>query len=116
MEKLRLNMAPNVQDIYTEPKKGLKRGSKTTRKCKCKCNITVSFLVTAFPSVDSVCGKQRRGSFGTPLLFFCLFLFFRDRSSLCYSPGCPGICSVGQADLKLTEICLPLLSELGLKA
>jgi hypothetical protein len=35
----------------------------------------------------------------------------KDRVSLC-SPGCPKTHSENQADLKLTEICLPLL---GLK-
>ncbi|XP_052598704.1 NF-kappa-B essential modulator isoform X4 [Peromyscus californicus insignis] len=44
----------------------------------------------------------------TCLFFFSFFLFFRDRGSL-YSFGAyPGSCSVAQAGLELTEICLPL--------
>jgi hypothetical protein len=39
-----------------------------------------------------------------------VFLFFRDRVSLC-SPGCPGTHSVDQAGLELKEICLPLPPE-----
>jgi hypothetical protein len=40
---------------------------------------------------------------------FC-FVVFQDGVSLC-SPGCPGTCSVDQAGLELTEICLLLPSE-----
>jgi hypothetical protein len=34
--------------------------------------------------------------------------------SLC-SPGCPGTCSIDQAGLELTEICLPLPLSAGIK-
>jgi hypothetical protein len=37
----------------------------------------------------------------------CVCVCFQDRISLC-SPGCPGISSLDQAGLKLTDICLPL--------
>lgn len=33
----------------------------------------------------------------------CYFYLFRDRVSLCNSPGCPGTCFVGQAGLELTD-------------
>lgn len=40
-------------------------------------------------------------------LFFSLLKIFFKRVSLC-SPGCPGICSEGQADLKLrVQLLLP---------
>ena len=37
---------------------------------------------------------------------FCIFVF-QDKISLC-SLSCPGPCSVDQAGLHLTEVCLPL--------
>ena len=45
--------------------------------------------------------------FAVVVLLF-LFLVFRDRVSLCNSPACPGILSVNQTGLELTEMCLPL--------
>ena len=45
----------------------------------------------------------------------CFVLFSRERVSL-WSPGCPGICSVDQAVLKLEEICLHnAFARLGLQ-
>jgi hypothetical protein len=51
------------------------------------------------------------------ILFLCFFFFFPDLVSPCI-PGCPGTCFVDQADLELTESCLPLPLEcqMGLKA
>jgi hypothetical protein len=43
-------------------------------------------------------------------LFACLFVCLETDFSLC-SPSCPGPCSVDQAGLELTEICLPLPPE-----
>ena len=42
--------------------------------------------------------------------FLFFFLVFQGRVSL-YTASCPGICSVDQANLKLTEIHLPLPPE-----
>jgi hypothetical protein len=42
--------------------------------------------------------------------FYLLILVFRDRVSLCF-PGFYGTHSVGQADLELTDIHLPLPLE-----
>lgn len=56
--------------------------------------------------MDCTNRKERKLSF----VCFC----FEDRVSPC-SPGCPGTCSIDQAVLKLTEICLPLLSSAGVK-
>lgn len=48
--------------------------------------------------------------------FFPFFLFFplQDRVSL-HTPGCPVTSSVDRADLKLTELHLPLLGSAGIK-
>ncbi|EGW13389.1 hypothetical protein I79_014494 [Cricetulus griseus] len=43
-------------------------------------------------------------------------LVFQDPDSLYNSSGCPGIHSVDQAGLKLTEICLAVSQMLRLKA
>jgi hypothetical protein len=49
-------------------------------------------------------------------LFVCfLFLFFRDRVSLC-SPGCPGTHFVDQAGLELRNSPASASQVLGLKA
>ena len=48
-------------------------------------------------------------------LFLCFFAFFRDRVSL-YSPDCPGIHSVDQADYELRNPPAPASQVLGLKA
>jgi hypothetical protein len=53
---------------------------------------------------------------GKPFFFsFFLFLFFRDRVSLC-SPGCPGTHSVHQAVLELRNPPASASQVLGLKA
>jgi hypothetical protein len=49
------------------------------------------------------------------LLFFFLFLVFRDRVSLC-SPGCPGTHFVDQAGLELRNSSASASQVLGLKA
>jgi hypothetical protein len=43
------------------------------------------------------------------------FVFFKDRVSLC-SPGCPGACSIDQANLKLRDLPASASQKLGLKA
>jgi hypothetical protein len=49
------------------------------------------------------------------VLFVCLFVFFRDRVSLC-SPGCPGTHFVDQAGLELRNPPASASQMLGLKA
>lgn len=44
-------------------------------------------------------------------LFVCLFF----KIGFSVQPGCPGTCSVDQADYELREICLPLLPSAEIK-
>jgi hypothetical protein len=48
-------------------------------------------------------------------LFFCLFVYFRDRVSL-YSPGCPGTHFVDHVDLELRNPPASASQVLELKA
>ena len=45
------------------------------------------------------------------LLFVCLFVCLFFKMGSLYSPGCPGIRSINQAGLRLTEIHLSLPPE-----
>ena len=57
--------------------------------------------------------EQNKGHFQKQLIHCCIFFFFFYDSVSLHSPGWPRTYYVDQADLELTESCLPLL---GLKA
>jgi hypothetical protein len=74
-------------------------------------------MVGGLPNLALLCQRL----FGNGFLFVCLFcfvlflfLFFRDRVSLC-SPGCPGTHFVDQAGLELRNLPASASQVLGLK-
>jgi hypothetical protein len=88
---------------------------------RASCSLSLEFVHHRGQEPNS--GPFRRAA---STLFFCwfffffvclfvLFLFFRDRVSLC-SPGCPGTHSVDQAGLELRNLPASASQVLGLKA